>query len=63
MQEMRQHKAEACMEMFGRKDVRSLDVSQRLLLARTLKSRYNSSLKQIVRLCGLNYQDALPFLK
>lgn len=63
MQEMRQHKAEACMEMFGRKDVRSLDVTQRLLLARTLKSRYNSSLKQIVRLCGLNYQDALPFLK
>lgn len=57
IQEMRQHKSELCMQMFGKRDIRSLDINQRLCLARTLKSRYNSSMKQICRLCGLNYDE------
>ena len=57
MQEMRQHKNEVCQELFGKKSIKSLNTEQRLRLARTLRSRYNSSLKQIVRLCGLVYDE------
>ena len=57
MQEMRQHKTEVCKELFGVKTVMSLSVPQRIKLARTLRTRYNSSLKQIVRLCGLVYEQ------
>ena len=57
MQEMRQHKNSVCRELFGASTVSSLDTRQRIQLARTLKSRYNSSLKQIVRLCGLVYDE------
>ena len=58
IQEMRQHKAELCLELFGVETVRTLDMRQRLTLARTLRSRYNSSVKQITRLCGLVYEEA-----
>ena len=57
MQEMRQHKNEVCMELFGKKSVKSLSTAERLRLARTLRSRYNSSIKQIARLCGLVYNE------
>lgn len=57
MQEMRQHKNDLCMELFGQKHIRNLDTTSRLKLARVLKSRYNSSDKQIVRLCGLIYDE------
>ena len=57
MQEMRQHKNEVCLELFGAKSVKGLNTAQRLRLARTLRSRYNSSIKQIVRLCGLVYDE------
>jgi hypothetical protein len=57
MQEMRQHKNEVCLELFGTKSVKGLSTEQRLRLARTLRSHYNSSLKQIVRLCGLVYDE------
>ena len=58
IQEMRQHKAELCLELFGVETVRTLDMRQRLTLARALRSRYNSSVKQITRLCGLVYEEA-----
>jgi len=58
MQEMRQHKNEVCQELFGTRSVKGLSTVQRIRLARTLRSRYNSSLKQIVRLCGLVYDEA-----
>lgn len=58
IQEMRQHKAELCLELFGVETVRTLDMRQRLTLARTLRSRYNSSVKQITRLCGLVYEES-----
>ena len=57
LQEMRQHKNEVCQELFGTTSTKSLATAQRLKLARTLKARYNSSLKQIARLCGLVYDE------
>lgn len=57
-QEMRQHKKEICLELFGEETIKNLDTSQRIKLAKTLKSRYNSSKKQILRLCGLVYSEA-----
>ena len=58
MQEMRQHKNELCLELFGTNSIKGLNTQQRLKLARTLRFRYNSSIKQIVRLCGLVYGEA-----
>lgn len=57
MQEMRQHRNEISLEIFGRSDIRNLDVSQRLRLAQTLKSRYRSSDKQIARICCLSFKQ------
>jgi hypothetical protein len=57
MQEMRQHKNEVCQELFGKKSIKSLSTEQRLRLAHTLRRRYNSSIKQIARLCGLVYDE------
>lgn len=57
MQEMRQHKNEVCQELFGHSSSNRLNTQQRLRLARTLRSRFNSSLKQIARLCGLVYSE------
>jgi len=57
MQEMRQHKSVLCKEMFGTSAVKGLSMQQRLRLARALYSRYNSSKKQIARLCGLIYDQ------
>lgn len=57
MQEMRQNKNDVCQELFGTTSTKSLATAQRLKLARALKARYNSSLKQIARLCGLVYDE------
>lgn len=57
MQEMRQHKNEVCKELFGIASVARLNTQQRLQLARTLRSRFNSSKKQIIRLSGLVYEE------
>ena len=57
IQEMRQHKNELCHEMFGVETVRTLDMRQRLMLARALRSRFNGSLKQIARMTGLVYEE------
>ena len=57
MQEMRQHRTELCREMFGKNSIRYLDTSQRIRLAKILKAKYNSSLKQIIRLSGLIYSE------
>lgn len=57
IQEMRQHKNEICRELFGVDCVKTLSTAQRLKLARTMKARYNSSLKQIIRLSGLVYNE------
>lgn len=57
MQEMRQHKNELCLELFNTASIKTLNTSQRLILARSLRSRFNSSIKQIARLCGLVYNE------
>ena len=57
MQEMRQHKNEMCKEMFGCTSVKTLNTQQRIKLARALRSQYNSSPRQIIRLCGLVYDE------
>lgn len=62
IQELRQHKNEICMDIFGRKTVRDLDTTQRIKLAKILKSRFNSSTKQIARLCGLKYDEIIGIL-
>ena len=62
MQEMRQHKRELCRELFGTESIKSLSIQQRIKLARFLRSRYNSSLKQIARLTGLVYDEVKELL-
>ena len=57
IQEMRQHRAELSQRLFGTSKLRILTVPQRLKLARLLKSKYNCSIKQISRVCGLVYED------
>ena len=57
MQEMRQHKNEICKELFGTSSIKGLNTQQRIRLARTMRQRYNSSLKQIIRLSGLVYDE------
>lgn len=57
IQELRQHKSEMCMKMFGVHTVKTLSSLQRLQLARALKSQFNSSTKQIARVCGLVYDE------
>lgn len=57
IQEMRQHKSEMCIQMFNKKDIRNLNTVERLQLAKALKSRFNSSAKQIARLCGLIHSE------
>ena len=57
MQEMRQHKNEICQELFGTTSMKGLNTQQRIRLARTMRQRYNSSLKQIIRLSGLVYDE------
>lgn len=62
IQELRQHKNKICMTLFNVRDIRNLSTQQRLKLAKTLKARYNSSDKQILRLCGLKYNEAKHLL-
>ena len=62
IQEMRQHKSEICQELFGERTVKKLNTQERLRLAKTLRARYNSSLKQICRLTGLVYEEAQHLL-
>ncbi|MBR5019140.1 MAG: hypothetical protein IKX53_05845 [Bacteroidales bacterium] len=57
MQEMRQHKNEICRELFGTSRIKQLNMQQRIHLARVLRARFNSSKKQIIRLCGLVYDE------
>lgn len=61
-QEMRQHKNELCMELFGVNDSHHLDTGKRIHLARKLRSVYNSSPKQIARICGLKFEEVKDLL-
>lgn len=61
--EIRQHKKELCLELFGTSDTYKLDTGKRIHLARCLRSRYNSSPKQLARICGLKYEEVKGLLK
>ena len=62
IQEMRQHRNEICRELFQANTIRTLDTQQRLKLALTLRKRFNSSPKQICRLCGLILDEVKSYL-
>ena len=57
MKEMRQHKKEVCQELYGVDNVKSLTTDQRMKLAKTMRARYNCSLRQIASLSGLIYEE------
>ncbi|MCR4859610.1 MAG: hypothetical protein K5910_02980 [Bacteroidales bacterium] len=61
--EMRQHRREISQALFGKVSCRDLDTGQRLRLARELRRRYNSSVKQVARLVGLPVGQVEPLLK
>ena len=63
MSEMRQKRNDVCRELFGDKNLKSLNTSQRIRLAKTLKNRHESSVKQITRLCGLCYDEVKSLLE
>ena len=63
IQEMRQYRNEICREMFGTESLRKLSTDDRLKLAKMLRSRYNSSIKQIARVCGLVYGEVKVFIR
>ena len=62
IQEMRQHRNELAIKLFGKCTIRDLTTNQRILLAKTLKSNYNSSPKQIARVCGLIFEEVKKLL-
>lgn len=60
--EMRDNRAFLLNEMFGVSNLRSLDMGQRVELARCMKRRYNCSIKQIAKMCGLVYNEVKDIL-
>jgi hypothetical protein len=48
--------------MFKVETIRSLSAQQRLRLAKALRRKYNSSAKQIAKLCGLVYDEVKDVL-
>lgn len=62
IQELRQYKRQLCLEMFNVPSTNKLDMQQRIRLARTLRARYNSSPKQIAKVCGLVYSEVKDIL-
>ena len=55
--EMLQIKRELCNELFGVRSTRTLDVHQRIRLAKVMRFRYNCSPKQVARMAGLVYSE------
>ena len=57
IREMRQLRNSVTQELFGATSIHSLDLIQRIQTARTLRSRYKCSAKQVARVCGLIYDE------
>ena len=57
IQELRQNLRKICKERFGVETTRTLSTQDRIKLAKLLRTRYNSSPKQITRACGLIYDE------
>ena len=60
--ELREIRKKVSTELFGSDNLRNLDVGQRIRLAKVLKSRFNSSVKQIAKSCGLIYEEVKSLL-
>ena len=60
--ELREIRKKVSTELFGSDNLRNLDVGQRIRLAKVLKSRFNSSVKQIAKACGLIYEEVKSLL-
>ncbi len=57
LKELQQYRDEVLLQEFGARTLRSLDVGKRMKLAKILRSKYNCSVKQLCRVCGLNYTE------
>jgi len=62
IQELRQKRQELCDQYFGGRNVRRLNAEERLHLARTMKSRFRCSVKQIARICCLKYEEIVDLI-
>lgn len=62
LHEMRDNRRLLSQEMFGISELRNLNMGQRVRLARSIKSKYNCSPKQIAKLCGLLYGEVKDLL-
>ena len=60
--ELREIRRQLSIELFGSDNLRNLDMGQRIRLAKVLKSRFNSSTKQIAKSCGLVYDEVKSLL-
>ena len=62
LREMIDNRKTLSREMFGMTELRRLNMGQRVQLAKRLRSIYNSSPKQIAKLCGLVYNEVADLL-
>lgn len=62
IQEIRQHRKEISMEIYGVNEMSSLDIPMRMRIAKALLSRYNCSPKQVAKVCGLVYSEVKDLL-
>lgn len=57
LRELRQYRDDLCKDYFGSAGLQGLDTARRLRLARGLRSKYNCSVKQVCRVCGLAWSE------
>ena len=62
LSEMRNNRRILMGELFGMTELRRLNTTQRLHLAKCMKTRYNCSTKQIAKLSGLIYDEVKDYL-
>lgn len=60
--ELRENRRLVSRELFGTDELRQLGFEQRLKLAKTLSRRYHSSPEQILRSCGLKFEECKDLL-
>lgn len=61
--ELREYRNLLCKELFDTKNIRTLNIEERIKLAKVMKSKYKSSFKQIAKACGLIYDEVKDLLR
>ena len=61
--ELRSYRNSLCQELFNSQSIRNLSVEERIKLAKVMKSKYHSSIKQIAKSCGLIYEEVKELLR